>query len=89
MKIPAAVWWVLIPLLTAALTPVIQQYFPQGTVFWADIAVAVLGVAAAFVAAWRAEAKPAPTPAGQVAPEGETMIAPVSEKSFVRRWLVG
>ncbi len=92
MKIPPALWWVLIPTMISAITPVIAQFYPTDKVFWSALVVAVGGAAVAALDTYRSRTKkkktPAPTPPPGVAADaypGEEE----RQSSYLRQWWIG
>ncbi len=83
MRIPSVFWFVLIPALVAGLVPVLTAFFPPATVWWSAAAIAIMGAIVAAVQAWRDSQKVTP-PAGVQAD-----FAPMPQRSFMRRWLIG
>lgn len=86
MKIPGAIWFIVIPIFAAAITPVIVQYFPTNEYLWSALIVAIIGaVVSALAAIQKAQPATPTTPAGAAsigAPE-------VEQRGFVKRWILG
>ena len=83
MKIPSVFWFVLIPALVAGLVPVLTAFFPPATIWWSAAAIAIMGAIVAAVQAWRDSQVVQPPPG--VAAD----MAPMPQRSFMRRWLIG
>lgn len=60
MKVPPAIWWVLIPTLITAIMPVIAQFYPTNEFFWSALIVAIGGAVVAAIQVWRDMQKEAP-----------------------------
>lgn len=83
MKVPSVFWFVLIPALVAGLVPVLTAFFPPATIWWSAAAIAIMGAIVAAVQAWR-DSQIVQPPSGVQAD-----MAPIPQKSFMRRWLIG
>ena len=83
MKVPSAMWWVAIPILIGAIMPVIAQFYPTNQYFWAALVVAIGGAIVAAIKAYRDMQVVQPPPG--VAAD----MAPMPQRSFMRRWLIG
>jgi hypothetical protein len=83
MRVPGFVWWIAIPTLVTAVTPVIATFYPTNVYVWSALAVAIGGAVVSAIAAVRAaQTQPPPGAASIDAPA-------VKPRGFAKRWLLG
>lgn len=88
MKIPGAIWMIVIPILVAAITPVITQFYPPATVLWSALVVALGGAVVSAIAAIQ-KAQPAEPAQGELGTPASAPIPAAKPRRFASRWMLG
>lgn len=88
MKTPGAIWMIGIPILIAAITPVVAQFYSVDQYFWSAMIVAIGGAIVAAINAYRTQ-QSAAQPGSQPPGAAGAPMPEAPQRSFVSRWLLG